>query len=123
MAKINRDSFSDAKNTIEKFKPIIWFEHTDKFVSQEMIDSLKIDFEIPNINSFLDLKTNYPITNEVDVLCDSNDKNACTVCVSKHKKVLFVPCHHSCCASCSLRLNKCHICRQNITSKIVYNKH
>jgi FkbM family methyltransferase len=42
-----------AKNTIEKFKPIIWFEHTDKFVSQEMIDSLKIDFEIPNINNFL----------------------------------------------------------------------
>jgi FkbM family methyltransferase len=42
-----------AKNTIEKFKPIIWFEHTDKFVSQEMIESLKIDFEIPNINNYL----------------------------------------------------------------------
>ena len=42
-----------AKNTIEKYKPIIWYEHTDKIVSQEMIDSLHIDFEIPSVNDFL----------------------------------------------------------------------
>lgn len=43
-----------AKNTIEKYKPIIWYEHTDKFVTREMIDSLKIDFEIPSVNAFLE---------------------------------------------------------------------
>lgn len=42
-----------AKNTIDKYKPIIWYEHTDKIVSQEMIDSLQIDFEIPSVNHFL----------------------------------------------------------------------
>lgn len=42
-----------AKNTIEKYKPIIWYEHTDKFVTQEMIESLNIDFEIPSVNVFL----------------------------------------------------------------------
>jgi hypothetical protein len=42
-----------AKNTIEKYKPIIWYEHTDKIVSQEMINSLHIDFEIPSVNIFL----------------------------------------------------------------------
>lgn len=43
-----------AKNTIEKYKPIIWYEHTDKFVSPEMIESLNIDFEIPSVNDFLE---------------------------------------------------------------------
>jgi FkbM family methyltransferase len=43
-----------AKNTIEKYKPIIWYEHTDKFVTREMIDSLNIDFEIPSVKDFLE---------------------------------------------------------------------
>lgn len=43
-----------AKNTIQKYKPIIWYEHTDKFVTREMIDSLNIDFEIPPVNEFLE---------------------------------------------------------------------
>jgi FkbM family methyltransferase len=51
-----------AKNTIEKFKPIIWYEHTDKIVSQEMIESLNIDFEIPSVNEFLQ-KNGYKIYN------------------------------------------------------------
>ncbi len=42
-----------AKTTIETYKPVIWYEHTDKFVTQEMIESLNIDFEIPSVNVFL----------------------------------------------------------------------
>lgn len=42
-----------AKQTIEKFMPIIWFEKCDKTVSEEMKTSLKIDFEIPEITDYL----------------------------------------------------------------------
>jgi FkbM family methyltransferase len=42
-----------AKKTIEQFKPVIWFECTDKVVSQEMIESLNIDFNIPSVNDYL----------------------------------------------------------------------
>ncbi len=39
--------------TIKKFKPIIFFEKTDKIVSQEMINSLNINFEIQDTTFFL----------------------------------------------------------------------
>ena len=42
-----------AKETIKKFKPIIFFEHTDKNVSEEMKKSLNIDFKIPDIKNWL----------------------------------------------------------------------
>ncbi len=42
-----------AINTIKKFKPIITFEHTDKFVSDEMKESLHINFVIPEIKEYL----------------------------------------------------------------------
>jgi FkbM family methyltransferase len=40
-------------NTITNFKPYIWFEKTDKIVTDEMKRSLNIDFELPNIFEFL----------------------------------------------------------------------
>jgi FkbM family methyltransferase len=42
-----------AINTIKKYKPAIFFEHTDKNVSVEMKRSMNITFEIPNIFDFL----------------------------------------------------------------------
>jgi len=42
-----------AKQTIEKFMPVIWFEKCDKTVSDEMKASLNIDFEIPEITDYL----------------------------------------------------------------------
>jgi FkbM family methyltransferase len=42
-----------AINTIQKYKPAIFFEHTDKIVSGEMKRSMNITFEIPNIFEFL----------------------------------------------------------------------
>lgn len=47
--------FMGAKNTLEKFKPYIWFEKTDKTVSNEMKKSLSIDFDIPDIFEYLSL--------------------------------------------------------------------
>jgi len=42
-----------AQNTIQKYKPLIWFEKTDKCVSPEMKESMGIDFELPDTFEFL----------------------------------------------------------------------
>lgn len=42
-----------ANETIQKFKPLIWFEQTDKTVSEEMKESLLIDFEMPSVSDYL----------------------------------------------------------------------
>jgi len=42
-----------AYNTINKFKPLIWFEHTDKGVTQEMKNSMNITIELPTVFNYL----------------------------------------------------------------------
>lgn len=42
-----------AEETLKKYRPIIWFEKTDKIVSNEMKESLGIDFEIQDIFEYL----------------------------------------------------------------------
>ena len=42
-----------AKETIQKYKPLIWFEHTDKRVTEEMKQSLGIDFDLEEVSTFL----------------------------------------------------------------------
>ena len=42
-----------AFDTIQKFKPLIWFEQTDKIVSNEMKESMNINFELQNVKEYL----------------------------------------------------------------------
>jgi FkbM family methyltransferase len=46
-------AFMGAVETIKKYKPFIMFEKTDKIVSNEMKNSLSIDFEPMDTNDFL----------------------------------------------------------------------
>jgi FkbM family methyltransferase len=41
------------RNTIEKFRPLVWFEQTDKIVSDEMKRSLGIDYELLDTKDYL----------------------------------------------------------------------
>jgi hypothetical protein len=59
-----------ALETIRKYKPIIFFEHTDKIVNAEMKASLSIDFDVPSSIELL-IREGYTIT---DV--DQNNKLA-----------------------------------------------
>lgn len=52
--------------------------------------------------------------------CASNDSSACGICSANKCKVIFDTCGHKCCVSCSMRINKCHLCRANINNRIVY---
>ena len=42
-----------AFETIRKFKPLIWFEQTDKFVSDEMKSSMNISIELQTVQEYL----------------------------------------------------------------------
>jgi len=59
-----------ASETIQKFKPIIFFEHTDKRVNEEMKTSMGITRDIPDPIDFL-VQQGYTITN-----IDDNNKLA-----------------------------------------------
>ena len=59
-----------ASETIQKFKPIIFFEHTDKRVNEEMKTSMDITLDIPDPVDFL-VHRGYTITN-----IDDNNKLA-----------------------------------------------
>ena len=69
-----------AANTIHKFKPLIWFESTDKTVSNEMKKSMEINFEIPNIIDYL---TNFGYSfyklNESNILAFIQNKHDISV--------------------------------------------
>jgi hypothetical protein len=68
-----------ATNTIQKYKPLIWFEKTDKVVSNEMKESMGIDFELPDILSYL---SNFGYR-----FCHLNNDNVLAYHVSSMRKI------------------------------------
>ena len=58
-----------AFETIKKFKPMIWFEQTDKTVSDEMKDSMNINFKLQNVKEYLSqFGYNFYTLNEGNIL-------------------------------------------------------
>ena len=47
------------------------------------------------------------------------DSVNCPICLSSRREVVFL-CGHSACQDCSIRLNRCHICRNQITDRISF---
>ena len=45
----------------------------------------------------------------------------CIICLNQYSddrpQIVFSPCGHRCCQECAPRINQCHECRSNITSK------
>uniref|UniRef100_A0A6B2LWW0 RING-type domain-containing protein n=1 Tax=Arcella intermedia TaxID=1963864 RepID=A0A6B2LWW0_9EUKA len=47
------------------------------------------------------------------------EKQACVVCLTDKKAMVFVPCGHmSCCVNCSGRVSTCPVCRAAISQKV-----
>lgn len=44
-------------------------------------------------------------------------RNTCAICLSDEKNIVFVPCGHMCCSSCSTSISSCMVCRGNIDKK------
>jgi len=48
-----------------------------------------------------------------------SESKQCVICLSQTLEILYMPCQHLvACQECSKRLNKCPLCRANITTKI-----
>ena len=69
----------------------------------------------PEVNSVRELETIFPITNNANIFCETD--NSCTICCEFKKRVIFSPCSHQICIACSVRSNKCPICRNIITKR------
>jgi hypothetical protein len=80
-----------------------------------------------NIND----KYNYIINNydknidklltSIDVPTNLEDNELCTICYENKYRIIFSPCEHKSCITCSIKIHKCHQCREIIKDKLIYN--
>lgn len=70
----------------------------------------------PHLDTLLDALSIVPVSTTA---VTPETTKQCVICLSQTLEILYMPCRHFvACQSCSDRLNKCPICRSNITSKI-----
>lgn len=87
-----------------------------EFQNQMAHDNIKL------LNKELDFKRRiYRETKKLEQLRDNvkymkNNTKKCILCEENAKNSLITPCnHHCCCYTCGLKLEKCPICRINVT--------
>jgi hypothetical protein len=88
-------------------------------IKHDVISNLikKINKFFNNINNLNDLKEMNLLNNENIYVDKDNVNNCCNICYSYEATVIFLPCYHKSCISCSIKINKCHICRHQIESR------
>ncbi len=64
---------------------------------------------IDNINDTMD---NKPIEDD-----NKEGPEICSICTLYKKNICFTCCGHTCCSYCSLRINRCPICRHTLKNK------
>ena len=108
-----------------------WFPHDDPYVehakwypSCEFIVNLKgQEFVDDIVAQFPDLrrpKMRFKLTNpSVIPIEESHTKIECKVCFQNEANMVIIPCGHVVtCGICAVQLEKCPICRQNISDRI-----
>jgi len=83
-------------------------------INEELTDE-EDEVEIVINEKFSDEIINEKFSDEVDE--ELKVPVTCKVCLANTPKVVFTSCGHSACFSCSNKLNKCHICRKQISRK------
>jgi hypothetical protein len=84
-----------------------------------LINDVSKFFGYKNIESII--KT-YPILKQNDEFIPDDHKDICGICYMHKCKIIFIPCQHQTCVTCSCKVNKCHICRADITSRVFIYK-
>lgn len=88
-----------------------------------------INYNIPQIFAQQNVRATYnnmgyqndlPIYKHKDVMCPTSDPNACSVCCSNKMAIIFAPCGHKSCVSCSIKLHSCPQCRSAISYRLTY---
>ena len=99
---------------------LILLKYSDKFsFNKEYINNMmiKINKIFPNINNYNDLKNNKLFNNKNIYSKDNTINNLCNICYSYESNIIFLPCYHKCCISCSIKISNCHICREKIEER------
>lgn len=79
---------------------------------EEKIENLKEDFS-KNLNNIIRFKQLL-----LKAAPEEKIRNCCNVCAENKINICINPCGHTFCQSCADKMNKCGMCRANITSKI-----
>jgi len=70
---------------------------------------IKIKHEILTVSS--DFYKEVPLMKNKNEPCEADDVNVCAICSENKSNIIFDPCGHKSCVSCSMRIVKCHMCR------------
>lgn len=76
-----------------------------KFISNE--DASKVDSNNHKFYEYLYLHAGENVNGMIE----------CNVCMDNKRNTVIIPCGHTICDSCSLRINKCHVCQKYIVAK------
>jgi hypothetical protein len=81
----------------------------------KLYDKLKIIY--PTLIDCKDIFNRFPHMYVKNIKSGDNDPMECNICYEYRASVLFYPCCHTCCVTCSMKLSKCHMCRGAIDDK------
>lgn len=82
--------------------------YLDHIKGEKFVENVKKSFEEPEV---IEEKEEEPSEGPVA-------KSACVICLANEKEFVFIPCGHmATCGECSFTINKCPICRAEITKK------
>jgi hypothetical protein len=83
---------------------------------------LKNEYRDLENEEFKNIDNKLPIMKHENIVADNeDDPMLCPICYEFKKRVVFLPCSHQTCVSCSIRTKSCAMCRTEITKrKILY---
>ena len=93
-----------------------------KYNNRDPVNELSLAVKIShnNFTTTTDFYNEVPIMKYKNEPCKNNDANVCEICSENKSKVIFDPCGHKSCVSCSMKIKKCHLCRSAISKRMVY---
>ena len=79
-------------------------------------DKNKITGQLAILTSFINTALKDEIGEESLSIVQTGNK--CGICIENDVNCAFAPCGHTTCAGCAVNINRCHVCRAHISSKI-----
>lgn len=111
----------------ESCNKLIIDENTDKdsvYVLNKLftdkIKNINLNNNLDKIKDLIISKKKYNLLYDILHLSRSNSL-LCSICLCEGDFVVIVPCGHTCCTNCMLKINKCHVCRiSNVSFQKIY---
>jgi len=76
----------------------------------DKIKNINLNNNLDKIKNLIISKKKYNLLYDILHLSRSNSL-LCSICLCEGDFVAIVPCGHTCCTNCMLKINKCHVCR------------